>query len=140
VRQLTILGQPETEMLATALLQAEVLIKDGQALGVRIVPYPGHKGRKLLLASLTLRTDSHSFNSKHKGFGFLSRSIAYYSPTAVFVLFRYLAMRHSGEAAYLSRLTQAAKLCGSLYLKGRISIRNQSDIAFMIGRRIMDGL
>jgi hypothetical protein len=136
LRQLATLGETESVALAGSLLDIGPIIKElasGHELsGVKVVPYPGYQGRKILLARFTLRNENQSFYFNTKGFGLLSRGIGYYSPTGVLVLLRYLAMRHSSEEAYLAKLAQAAQLCGALYSQRQLTVTNQSQVALLI--------
>lgn len=136
LRQLASLGKPQSSALATALLHVNSIIKDLATVhelgGVKIIPFQGYQGRKLLFARFTLGDQSQSFYFNTKGFGLFSRGIDYYSPTGVLVLFRYLAIRHEKQSEYLTKLAQAAQLCGTSYMQGKVGMTNQSQVAFMI--------
>src|SRR5262249_45723584 len=141
IRQLATLGEPEAGMLAPLLFNCTDIIPDlagrHELGGVKIIQYPGKQGRKVLHAKFSLRQNSQSFHFNTKGFGLFSSGIGYYSPTSVFVLLRYLAMKHAADEEYLTKLAESAKLCGASHLNRHLSMTNQTQIAFTIAGNLL---
>ncbi|MGH9850844.1 MAG: hypothetical protein ACREBD_13485 [Blastocatellia bacterium] len=142
LRQLATVGEPECNMLAEQFLNLTPLVmahfaNSPETNDVKIVPYPGYEAGKVLFANCTLTQENHSFYFNTKGFGWLSRGIGYYSPIAVFVFLRHLAIKHAKDEWYLTKLMDAARLCGLFHLQGKLNLTNQSEIAFMVGGTLL---
>lgn len=100
--------------------------------GARLVTYQGAAGRKQFHASLSCTDSDFSFNLKAKGFGLLARGVGYYAPNAVVVLLKYLSRRRLENAEYIAILETATAMCGDGISSGRVTLRNQGQMAFTI--------
>jgi hypothetical protein len=137
IRQLSNLGQTDAadslaHVLTTAPQGIEQLADGKTQTGLKIVPYPGHQGRKRFLARLRFGDASTRFDLKAKGFGWLASGVGYYAPAAVLGLLTHLALKRCRDQQYLASLSEAAALSGKVHLDRQISLSNQGQLALAI--------
>lgn len=95
---------------------------------VKVIGYPGVKGRKSLLYTLELRGDWVKTRFKWKGFGLFSTGIEYYGPTAVGVLYRYCLRERAGHASFGRKLAFAAHSIPIFYERGKIGLGKDATV------------
>ena len=100
----------------------------------KIIDYSGAQSKKKFIANLKYTKDKFNFQFKAKGFGILARRIAYYAPSSIEVLAKYLKRRRQDDKEYIEILNKIAKQCGVIHRSGELKITNQSDIALMFSR------
>lgn len=94
----------------------------------KIVPYPGHGGRKRFISNLRLTASQMQLDYSPKGFGLFATGVGYYCPAAVQSIFRYLASRRLDEGAYLNALAEVAAGSGQLQLNREIQVSNHPQL------------
>lgn len=143
LRMLVNFGQSQIAS-SLALLLAEIdgnineIIDYDSPNGPRLVDYKGSIGRKQFIANLKCSDNNFRFKLTSKGFGFLGKGVGYYAANSVLLLLRYLAKRRRENVAFTSSLSQAAEQCGQAYYSGKLTIRNQGQIALMIAVGVAD--
>lgn len=101
--------------------------------GPRIVPFRG-AGGKCFVADLTLREDGPpTLLLRMKGFGLLGRDVGWYAARSVLLLFGYLADLLEDEAD----LVRCAYVCGTAFLNGHTSARQQQDVVVAIMSKVV---
>jgi hypothetical protein len=131
IRQMLCVGQPAVPLaqglrygpkVGTPEFAAEMEV-------LRIVPYPGHKGRKYFTLQFVGNDDRKHFAMKAHGFGLMYRGINYYAPMSVMAFLEVLAAEHRDNPDYLAALSCAASLCGFVHLNNEIRVDNQEKLA-----------
>lgn len=129
MRQMANLGQQGRSLAELLTIMPEGISDLGRETigGVRLVKYHRYPpGQKRFEAKL----DENRFTLNAIGFGLLARGVGYYAPVSVLALMSYLVKRRMGDDDYLARLARAAAACGSFMLAGKLTILNQTQLAF----------
>jgi hypothetical protein len=137
LRQMYCLGPSDVTNGLAELLASAAIGVEGWASGVsdntvRLVAYPGSKGRRGFACQLRFSDDSLRFDMQPRGFGLLSQGVGYYSPAAVTAFLKYLVLRRRQDAQYLDRLASAAVMCGQVCIDGHLEMSNQARWGMLI--------
>ncbi|MEW4530453.1 hypothetical protein [Maioricimonas sp. JC845] len=104
----------------------------------KIIGYPGHAGRKRVIADVRISMTHMRLKYAAKGFGFLARGVGYYVPAAVSSLFRYFASRRIEDESYLAAMANVAAGCGQLQLQRQIQVTNHPLLVQMLMGSFME--
>lgn len=103
-----------------------------------IINYPGHAGRKQIIANLQLNSSRMKLDYSWKGFGWLASGIGYYATATVIPVFRYFAGRRFEDETYLAALGNIAAGCGQLHLEREIQVTNHPQLVLLLITNFLD--
>lgn len=148
LRQMANLGHRDTwaHALATELVQIadrDVLVLnalEGRTSGQRKIEGTGLTGMKehrqylskSFEAELVFGTGRYTFVMRPRGFGFLAKGVGQHAVQATIGLARALTDQRIHDVEYAYRLSTAAGLCGSAFLSGTLTVKNQQQLALVI--------
>ncbi len=102
---------------------------------VAIVSSPRAKAKKRFLCKLEMGNKQLKFRVKAKGLPLLSPGVLYYVPLSVGILLKHLADNNKSDKSVLEALQNAAKLTGELMRSGKVTVLNQTTLAFLTATR-----